>query len=90
MLKHLDFCRGAIVTERHTIDNFANKFGLDFLEGFLDQGRPVGELMHQLRLEHAPLGLSTVLTALLRSVSSVPKHWHKLLLRSTSRPLPLG
>jgi hypothetical protein len=27
VMKHLDFCRGAILTERQTIDNFANKVG---------------------------------------------------------------
>jgi WD40 repeat protein len=57
VLKDLEFCRGAILTERETIDNFANGFGLDFLEGFLDRGESVGELLHRLRLEHAPLGL---------------------------------
>jgi WD40 repeat protein len=57
VLKELDFCRGAILTERQTIDNFANGFGLDFLEGFLDRGESVGDLLHRLRLDHAPLGL---------------------------------
>ncbi|QEH38433.1 WD domain, G-beta repeat [Aquisphaera giovannonii] len=48
---------GAIATERQTIDNFANEFGLDFLEGFLRDGKPLGELLHELRLKSAPLGL---------------------------------
>ena len=56
VMKHLDFCRGAILAERQTIDNFANAFGLDFLEGFLDRGESVGDLLHRLRLDH-PLGL---------------------------------
>src|SRR5262249_10331388 len=57
VMKHLDLCRGAILTERQTIDNFANEFGLDFLEGFLRGGHSVGDLLHKLRLDHAPLGL---------------------------------
>ncbi len=48
---------GAIVTERQTIDNFANEFGLAFLQGFLREGKPLGELLHGLRLQSAPLGL---------------------------------
>ena len=48
---------GAIATERQTIDNFANEFGLAFLRGFLREGKPLGELLHALRLERAPLGL---------------------------------
>ena len=48
---------GAIATERQTIDNFANEFGLAFLRGFLREGKPLGELLHSLRLERAPLGL---------------------------------
>jgi WD40 repeat protein len=48
---------GVIVTERQTIDNFANQFGLKFLRGFLKDGRPLGQLLHDLRLELAPLGL---------------------------------
>jgi hypothetical protein len=48
---------GAIATERQTIDNFANEFGLSFLRGFLREGRPLGELLHELRLKSAPLGL---------------------------------
>ena len=48
---------GAIATERQTIDTFANEFGLAFLRGFLREGRPLGELLHSLRLESAPLGL---------------------------------
>jgi hypothetical protein len=48
---------GAIVTEQQTIDTFANEFGLSFLRGFLREGRPLGELLHELRLQSAPLGL---------------------------------
>ena len=48
---------GAIATERQTIDTFANEFGLAFLQGFLREGKPLGELLHGLRLERAPLGL---------------------------------
>jgi Tetratricopeptide repeat/AAA ATPase domain/Bacterial tandem repeat domain 1 len=48
---------GVIATERQTIDNFANEFGLDFLEGFLRKGKPLGELLHGLRLKSAPMGL---------------------------------
>jgi WD40 repeat protein len=48
---------GAIATERQTIDTFANEFGLSFLRGFLREGRPLGELLHELRLKSAPLGL---------------------------------
>ena len=48
---------GAIATEQQTIDTFANKLGLAFLRGFLQEGRPLGELLHDLRLKMAPLGL---------------------------------
>ena len=48
---------GAIATERQTIDTFANEFGLAFLRGFLREGKPLGELLHGLRLQSAPLGL---------------------------------
>ena len=48
---------GAIATERQTIDTFANEFGLAFLQGFLREGKPLGELLHGLRLQSAPLGL---------------------------------
>ena len=48
---------GAIATEQQTIDNFANELGLAFLRGFLEEGRPLGELLHGLRLKMAPLGL---------------------------------
>ncbi len=56
-LHHTFGFTGAIVTERQTIDNFANEFGLDFLQGFLREGKPLGELLHGLRLKSAPLGL---------------------------------
>jgi hypothetical protein len=48
---------GAIATERQTIDTFANEFGRSFLQGFLREGKPLGELLHGLRLNSAPLGL---------------------------------
>ena len=48
---------GAIATEQQTIDNFANELGLAFLRGFLQEGRPLGELLHGLRLSMAPLAL---------------------------------
>jgi len=48
---------GVIATEQQTIDTFANEFGLAFLEGFLYQGKPLGELLHELRVQRAPLGL---------------------------------
>ena len=48
---------GAIATERQTIDTFANEFGLSFLQGFLREGKPLGELLHGLRLNSAPMGL---------------------------------
>ena len=48
---------GTIATERQTIDTFANEFGLAFLQGFLREGKPLGELLHGLRLQSAPLGL---------------------------------
>ena len=61
---------GAIATERQTIDNFANDFGLAFLQGFLREGKPLGELLHWLRLQSAPLwDCSTVPTARPRSGS---------------------
>jgi len=56
-LHHTFGFTGAIVTERQTIDNFANEFGLAFLRGFLREGKPLGELLHGLRLQSAPLGL---------------------------------
>ena len=33
---------GAIATEQQTIDNFANELGLSFLQGFLNEGLPLG------------------------------------------------
>jgi tetratricopeptide (TPR) repeat protein len=48
---------GAIATEQQTIDNFACDIGLAFLKGFLNDGRPLGELLHGLRVSMAPLGL---------------------------------
>jgi hypothetical protein len=47
---------GVIATEQQTLDNFANAFGLDFLEGFLDRGEKIGPLLRGLR-ERVPLGL---------------------------------
>jgi hypothetical protein len=48
---------GAIATEQQTIDTFANEFGLAFLQAFLREGKPLGEVLHGLRLDRAPLGL---------------------------------
>ena len=47
---------GMIGTEHQTVDQFANKLGLDFLEAFLEQGEPVGSILRQLR-KQVPLGL---------------------------------
>jgi tetratricopeptide (TPR) repeat protein len=48
---------GMIVAEHQTIDNYANKFGLAFLRGFLQGKQSLGALLHDLRLSEAPLGL---------------------------------
>ena len=48
---------GAIATEWQTIDNFANDFGVKFLRKFLRGDQPLGEVLHGLRLDSAPLGL---------------------------------
>ena len=48
---------GVIATEQQTIDTFANEFGLRFLRGFLLEGKSLGDLLHFLRRENAPLGL---------------------------------
>ena len=47
---------GMIALEAPVTSRFANAFGLDFLEGFLE-GRPAGELLWSLRRKYAPLGL---------------------------------
>ena len=47
---------GAIATEQQTIDNFANEFGLDFLRASCSEGKPLGELLHALRLKYGPAG----------------------------------
>ena len=47
---------GSVATEQQTVDVFANAFGLDFLEGFLDKGEPIGKLLQKLR-SRVPLGL---------------------------------
>jgi formylglycine-generating enzyme required for sulfatase activity len=47
---------GMIGTENQTVDVFANPFGLDFLEAFLERGEPVGDILHRLR-GRVPLGL---------------------------------
>ena len=60
---------GAIATEQQTIDTFANEFGLAFLQGFLREGKPLGELLHGLRLQRAPWASSTAPTARPRSRS---------------------
>jgi tetratricopeptide (TPR) repeat protein len=48
---------GTIATEAQTIDNFANRFGLEFLRGFLEDGKRLGHLLDELRRSHAALGL---------------------------------
>ena len=40
---------GMIGTENQTVDQFANPFGLDFLESFLDRGEPVGMALRNSR-----------------------------------------
>jgi hypothetical protein len=47
---------GLVATEEQTMDVFANEFGLDFLERFLDRGEMVGPLLRELR-RRVPLGL---------------------------------
>lgn len=47
---------GLIATEQNTVNVFANSFGLDFLEAFLERGVPVGAALQSLRSQ-APLGL---------------------------------
>ena len=47
---------GMVGTEHQTVDTFANLLGIDFLEAFLDEGKPVGEILHGLRAQ-VPLGL---------------------------------
>ena len=60
---------GAIATEQQTIDTFANEFGLAFLKGFLHEGKPLGELLHGLRLARRRWACSMAPTARLRSGS---------------------
>jgi hypothetical protein len=48
---------GLIATEEYTINTFANPFGLDFLEAFLNSGECIGQLLHRLRRAGLPLGL---------------------------------
>ena len=60
---------GAIATEQQTIDNFANEFGLAFLQGFLQEGKPLGELLHALRLNRRRWACSTAPIARPRSAS---------------------
>ena len=47
---------GMVGTEHQTVDTFANPLGLTFLEEFLIQGQPIGQVMRSLRA-HVPLGL---------------------------------
>lgn len=47
---------GMVGTEHQTIDTFANPLGLDFLDAFVFTGRPLGEVMRDLRAR-VPLGL---------------------------------
>src|SRR5262249_44473423 len=48
---------GLIATEEYTINTFANPFGLDFLDAFLNSGECIGQLLHRLRRTGLPLGL---------------------------------
>ena len=48
---------GLIATEEYTINTFANPFGLDFLEAFLNSGECIGQVLHRLRRAGLPLGL---------------------------------
>jgi WD40 repeat protein len=48
---------GLILPEAPPAGELASAFGLDFLAGFLYQGRPVGVLLQQLRQRTAPAGL---------------------------------
>ena len=82
---------GAIATEQQTIDNFANELGLAFLRGFLQQGRPLGELLHGLRLSMAPLALLYARTApLVSTCKSATRSPAPPSPRSSSSPAPPG
>jgi hypothetical protein len=48
---------GLIATEEFTLNTYANTFGLDFLDAFLDSGESVGSILHRLRGVGLPLGL---------------------------------
>jgi hypothetical protein len=48
---------GMVATEERTINVFANRFGLDFLKAFLEDGEEIGKALQRLRGRTAPLGL---------------------------------
>ncbi len=48
---------GIIATEERTLDNVASPFGLEVMRSFLDERKPIGEVLRRLRDRYAPLGL---------------------------------
>jgi WD40 repeat protein/tetratricopeptide (TPR) repeat protein len=48
---------GLIATEEHTLDSFANPFGLGILEAFLVPDTAIGVVLHGMRRGHPPLSL---------------------------------
>ena len=48
---------GIIATEERTLDNVACPFGLEVMRAFLDERKPIGEVLQRLRSRYAPLGL---------------------------------
>ena len=58
-LEALHECRlsGMIATEQMTPADVACEFGMKFLEAFLRSGRPVGNILRDLRRSHLPYGL---------------------------------
>jgi tetratricopeptide (TPR) repeat protein len=48
---------GIIATEERTLDNVASPFGLEVMRSFLDERKPIGEVLRRLRGRYAPLGL---------------------------------
>ena len=48
---------GIIATEERTLDNVACPFGLEVMRAFLDERKPIGEVLRRLRSRYAPLGL---------------------------------
>ncbi|MBI1325729.1 hypothetical protein GC170_21415, partial [bacterium] len=55
--RKFDFCDGLIATERETLDVFAHRFGMEFLESFFIRQLPLGRILHNLRRSSLPLGL---------------------------------